>query len=772
MSATRKLWLGLAVLLTLSFGVLLWAGTEIFRTAPPMPEKVLSESGQVIYTRADMEQGRQVWQSMGGMQLGSIWGHGGYVAPDWSADWLHRESVSLLDLWARADGGMATYAQLPEEQQAALRARLKQVMRTNTYDAATGTITLPDDRALALSNVAAHYESLFGNDPATATLREAYAMKNDTVPDASHRRALTAFFWWTAWAAGTERPLEPGDAMVPSKTGVVGKQVTYTNNWPSEPLIDNTPAPAMWVWSSFSVLFLIAGIGLLGWWHARQAHEEPLQLPASDPLAAIRITPSMRATAKYFWVVLALFVVQILLGAITAHYQVEGQQAYGFALSDVLPYSITRTWHTQLAVLWIAVAWLGTGLYIAPAMSGHEPKFQRLGVNFLWTCLLLIVVGSFAGQWLAVMQKLGLEHNFWWGHQGWEYADMGRFWQWFLFVGLLLWLTLVGRALWPVLRGPATGTRSIVGLLFLSTVCIGLFFASALMWGEHTHISEVEYWRWWLVHLWVEGFFEVFATAVMALIFTRLGLIKDTVASVAVLFATIVFMSGGVLGTLHHLYFVGTPTAVVALGASFSALEVVPLAYIGFEAYHTYKLGKATPWMARYRWPIMFFIAVSFWNLVGAGLFGFLINPPLSLYFMQGLNLTPLHGHTALFGVYGMLGIALLLFALRGLRGQMVWDTRALQVSFWCLNIGLALMAVLTLLPLGTMQLLAAIEHGYAYARSAEFMQKPIVEMLVWMRVPGDTIFSVGALALCWFVLRLWIAPRRDPAFSGSAEHE
>lgn len=113
MSATRKLWLGLAVLLTLSFGVLLWAGTEIFRTAPPMPEKVLSESGQVIYTRADMEQGRQVWQSMGGMQLGSIWGHGGYVAPDWSADWLHRESVSLLDLWARADGGMATYAQLP-----------------------------------------------------------------------------------------------------------------------------------------------------------------------------------------------------------------------------------------------------------------------------------------------------------------------------------------------------------------------------------------------------------------------------------------------------------------------------------------------------------------------------------------------------------------------------------------------------------------------------------------------------------------------------------
>ncbi|WP_038216687.1 cbb3-type cytochrome c oxidase subunit I [Xenophilus azovorans] len=228
-------------------------------------------------------------------------------------------------------------------------------------------------------------------------------------------------------------------------------------------------------------------------------------------------------------------------------------------------------------------------------------------------------------------------------------------------------------------------------------------------------------------------------------------------------------MTGGVLGTLHHLYFVGSPTAVVALGASFSALEVVPLAYLGFEAYHTYRLGHSTPWMQRYRWPIYFFLAVSFWNLVGAGLFGFLINPPLSLYYMQGLNLTPLHGHTALFGVYGMLGIALVLFCVRGLRPQEAWNEKTLRLSFWALNIGLALMAVLTLLPLGTLQLLAAIEHGYWYARSAEFMQKPIVDLLVWMRVPGDVVFSIGALALAWFVLRLWVHPRsRQPVASGA----
>ena len=748
MSSTRKLWIWLFALLTVSFGVLLLVGRDISVKAPPMPEQVVTESGETIFTRADMERGRQVWQSMGGMQLGSIWGHGGYVAPDWSADWLHRESVALLDRWGAAGNG-AAYDRLTEEQQSGLQRRLEMEMRRNTYDPATGTITISDDRAAAIDTVADHYISLFGNDPETAVLRENYAMKNDTVPDRAHREAMTAFFWWTSWAAATERP---------------GLERTYTNNWPSEPLIGNGPHSSMFIWSAFSVTFLLAGIALLGWHHAvtHGRREREHDLPKSDPLRKIVITPSMKAVAKYFWVLLALFLVQILFGAMTAHYQVEGQLVYGYEAAEILPYSITRTWHTQLAVLWIAVAWLGTGLYIAPAISGYEPPFQRLGVNVLWTCLLIIVVGSFAGQWFAVMQTMGLENNFWFGHQGWEYADMGRFWQWFLFIGLIIWLVLVGRALRPALM-EKNESRSITGLLFLSTVAIGLFFGAALMWNEHTSLSMVEYWRWWLVHLWVEGFFEVFATAVVAFLFTRLGLIPVKLATVAVLFATIIFMAGGVLGTLHHLYFSGTSMAVMALGASFSALEVVPLAYIGFEAYEHWKLSSATPWMRRYKWPVMFFLAVSFWNLVGAGLFGFLINPPLSLYYMQGLNLTPLHGHTALFGVYGMLGIGLVLFCLRGMMPELVWDERILKASFWCFNIGLALMALLTLLPMGTLQLIAAIDQGYWYARSAEFMQQPIIELLVWMRVPGDTIFAIGSLLLTWFIASLWLRPRREP---------
>jgi len=755
MNSTRKLWVGLAALLIASFAVLLWVGSEVHRQAPPLPEKVVAEDGRVIFTRKDIETGRQVWQSIGGQQLGSIWGHGGYVAPDWGADWLHREAEAVLDIWARREAGAENYKALDEATQAAYAKRVQTLLRPNTYDAVDGTIVVDNDRAEAMATVAAHYESLFSADPATAELREAYAMRNDTVPDAEHRRELTAFYWWAAWASVTERP---------------GSDISYTANWPSDSLVGNTAPPSTFIWTVFSILFLIAGVALLGWHYAVNHGDEMAPvLPKTDPLAAIRITPSMRATAKYFWVVIALFLTQILLGAITAHYQVEGQQAYGFAISDVLPYSLTRTWHTQLAVLWIATAWLGMGLYIAPAISGHEPKFQRLGVNFLWVCLIVIVVGAFAGQWFAVMQKLGLKHNFWFGHQGWEYVDLGRFWQWFLFIGLVLWLTLVGRALWPAIKNGGE-SKSIVSLLFLSVVAIGLFYAAGLMWGEHTHLSMVEYWRWWVVHLWVEGFFEVFAVAVIAFLFTRLGMLQVKSATVAVLFATIVFMAGGVLGTLHHLYFAGTPTAVIALGASFSALEVVPLAYVGFEAYHNYRMGKATPWMAKYKWPILFFIAVSFWNLVGAGLFGFLINPPLSLYYMQGLNLTPTHGHTALFGVYGMLGIGLMLFCLRGLKPNVVWNEKLLKASFWALNLGLAGMAAFTLLPLGILQLSAALKHGYWYARSAEFMQQPIVDMLVWMRVPSDTLFSVGALALAWFVFRLWVAPKKVALPVGEAD--
>jgi nitric oxide reductase subunit B len=391
---------------------------------------------------------------------------------------------------------------------------------------------------------------------------------------------------------------------------------------------------------------------------------------------------------------------------------------------------------------------------MSPAVSGYEPRFQRAGVNFLFVSLVVIVAGTLFGTWYSTRQEMGLTASYWFGHQGLEYVDLGRFWQWFLLVGLFLWLGLMARAMWPAFKQPGDH-KNLLGLFLISSLAIAGFYGAGLMYGQQSHYAIIEYWRWWVVHLWVEGFFEVFATVVIAFLFTRMGLLKTGLATAAVLFSCTIFLLGGILGTFHHLYFTGTPTAVLALGAMFSALEVVPLVLIGFEAYENLTLARARQWVAAYKWPIYFFVAVAFWNLIGAGLFGFLINPPIALYYMQGLNTTAVHGHTALFGVYGMLGIGLMLFCLKGLTLHRRWKTGALKYAFWSMNVGLSLMVLISVLPVGLLQTVASVEHGMWYARSAEFLQNGLMDVLRWLRVIGDTVFAVGVFALGWFVLGL-----------------
>lgn len=737
----KNLWFWLGLVIISSFAVLGYFGYEIYVQAPPIPERVVSTSGQVLFSGQDIQTGQNVWQSIGGQEVGTVWGHGAYVAPDWSADFLHRELIFILDNWANAEEDKE-YAKLDPEKQAALKERLKLLIRKNTYNPTTKELTLEPVQVKAIEAVSKHYSALFTGDPSLTDLRNAYALQPKAITNPTSMHNLIAFFFWASWTCSTDRP---------------GAQITYTNNWPSESLIGNAPTGSIIVWSVFSFVFLLAGIGTLAWYFASQRTHESMQnhsIPEADPLLGLKPTPSMKATLKFFWVAGALFVAQVGLGALTAHYGVEGSGFYGIPLAHWLPYAVTRTWHTQLGIFWIATTWLATGLFVAPAVSGCEPKFQRAGVNFLFACLLLIVVGSMAGEWLGVQQKLGLDANFWFGHQGYEYVDLGRFWQIFLFVGLFVWLALMTRAIIPALKNPLEN-RSLLSLFLISSFAIAGFYGAGLMYGQHTNLAIAEYWRWWVVHLWVEGFFEVFATVVIAFLFTRMGLLPTGMATASVLFSTIIFLAGGIIGTLHHLYFAGTPTPVLAWGAAFSALEVVPLTLIGFEGYGNLTLSKARPWIRSYRWPIYFFVAVAFWNMVGAGLFGFLINAPIALYYMQGLNTTPVHGHTALFGVYGMLAIGLMLFCLKGLATRHVWKTGALNFAFWAINIGLALMVLISLLPVGLMQTWASVEYGLWYARSAEFMQTGLMNTLRWMRVIGDTIFALGVLSLGWFVLGL-----------------
>ncbi len=729
----KKLWLAFTAVIIISFAVLGWSGFEIYQQKPPIPEKVVTTAGQTIIPEGEIIEGQSVWRAMGGMELGSVWGHGSYVAPDWTADYLHRECVFILDEWANERFGTA-YDRIDPENQAALRERLKTLMKTNTFDGNSNTITLDPVRMRAFEYNFEHYLDIFINGDTRAAIR------TGTLTDTLKVRQLTSFFFWSSWAASTNR---------------IDGNKTYTSNWPHEPLIDNKPTSDAIIWTGFSIIMLLAGIGVMVWYHASQKQESIAEnVPKNDPLLNFEATPSQNAVIKYFWVVAGLFLVQMVMGVISAHYGVEGDGFYGIPIDQWLPYTVARTWHTQLGIFWIATAWLAAGLFIGPAVIGYDPPGQKLGVNLLFGALILVVAGSMIGEWLSVMGHLKGDAWFYFGHQGYEYVDLGRVWQIALLAGLMLWLWLVGRCIVKAIR-KGDEQKPLMTMFLISAAAIAGFYMAGLMWGKHTHLSIAEYWRWWVVHLWVEGFFEVFATVVIAFLFARLSLIRLKSANAAVIFSTTIFLTGGIIGTLHHLYFAGTPTVIMALGAIFSALEVVPLTIIGFEAWDNIKIARSAEWAQKYKWPIYFFVAVAFWNMVGAGLFGFMINPPIALYYMQGLNTTPVHAHTALFGVYGMLGLGLMLFCLRVLYIRKDWKDGIVKYAFWAINIGLTLMVVISLLPIGFLQTWASVEHGYWFARSSEFLYSDTITIFKWLRAPGDIVFALGITVLVLFIFGL-----------------
>ncbi|WP_428742905.1 nitric-oxide reductase large subunit [Tenacibaculum sp.] len=731
----RKIWTGFIAVVVLSFIALIWVGTEIYQTQPPIPETVkIKGNNEIIYTKKDIQDGQNVWESIGGMEVGSIWGHGSYVAPDWTADWIHKEAVYLLNYWAKKDFNI-DYETLDEENKAALKARLVKDIRTNTFNPKDESITISKERKEAIEANSIYYANIFSKG------HEKYAIPEGALTDTEKLSKLNAFLFWTSWAASTQRP---------------SQEYTYTSNWPHEPLINNTITPDSQIWSGFSIILLLLFIGILTYYYIRN-HEkgEAVTNPGTDPLLDLKLFRSQKAVLKYFLVISLLIVLQVVLGIITVHYTVEGQAFFGFNLSKLLPYSVSRTWHTQLAVFWIAATWLATGLFLAPIISGKEMKYQVFGINFLFIALLVIVLGSMLGEWLGVHQFLDLTTNFFFGHQGYEYMDLGRFWQIFLGIGLILWVVMVGRHVLYGIR-KKDDSKHLLSILLIAVVAIGMFFFSGLMYGENSSLPVINYWRWWLVHLWVEGFFEVFATVIIAYIFSRMKIISTKTAGKTAIASATIFLAGGIIGTLHHLYYSGTPVQAIALGATFSALEVVPLTLMGFEIRENWNLLKKNTWIQRYKWPIFFFIAVAFWNMVGAGVFGFLINPPIALYYIQGLNTTAVHAHTALFGVYGMLGMGFILICLR-LYSNISWNEKLVKNAFWFLNGGLILMVVLSLLPVGIIQAYTSITKGYSFARDPELLYNPTVQTLKWMRMVGDIVFSVGIVFFCWFVVKTTI---------------
>ncbi|MCT9933700.1 cbb3-type cytochrome c oxidase subunit I [Planotetraspora sp. A-T 1434] len=719
-----------AALLVAVFGFFVM-GLLAFRTYtshPPVPRLVVSDSGRELYTGSDVAQGQKIFLANGLMQYGSVLGHGGYLGPDYTADYLRRAATAALRAYGSSDQA---------------RQRIRREFRANRYDPRSGVLRFTGAQADAFAALTEHYRVYFG-DPRTDK-----GLRPRAITDPRLVHQLTAFFSWTAWIASAERP---------------GKDYSYTNNWPAEPLVGNGPTAGNVVWSVVSLIALLVGIGALfgavgRWgtylgWKGRQS--EAISFRSPDQ---VRLTPAQRVTAFFFLVVALLFLAQVLLGGATEHYRADLSGFFGIDIARVLPFNLARTWHLQLSLFWVVAAFLAAGIFLAPLIAGREPRGQKALAWTLLSALSVVAAGSLTAEGLSIHGFIR-PGNFW-GSQQFEWLDLPRLWQILLVAGLLLWILMM----WRVLRGSLSGESrgNMPWLFFLAGLAIPVMYAVGLLATPGDTFTVTDFWRFWVVHLWVEDFLELFTTVMVAYMFVQLGVVREKVALVVIYLDIILYSAGGVIGTMHHLYFSGEPAEHLALGAFFSALEVVPLTFLTVEAWSFLQLGARQHLESRtpfpHRWAVMFLVAVGFWNFLGAGVFGFLINLPIVSYYEIGTGLTANHAHGSMMGVYGMLAVALGLFALRYLIPAHRWPEKWAKVSFWCLNIGLAWMCFATLLPLGLLQLYESVASGYFEARSLAFVAGVRTNtVLEWLRLPGDLVFIIGGvLPFCWIA---WLGVR------------
>jgi len=728
-----------AVIVTfaLGFAVLVLLTFTAYQNAPPVPDRVVDAAGAVVFTGRDVRSGQEVFLEYGLMDNGTIWGHGGYLGPDFSAAVLHDWALALAQQEARARYSM-DYAALSGTERAVTDAEVAHLLKANRYDSRTGELTvLPAGKETFQAEIGRWKQYL--QDP-----RGNGGLPANLITDPQELHDLTAFFTWAAWASVAERP---------------GAGHSYTNNFPYDTLAGNYPASAALLWTAISFIFLLGGTALvllafgkfdyLGW------HGTPVAQ------AAWILSGSQKAVLKYMAVAAIVLFGQTVFGAGIAHYRADPGTFYGVDLSKFLPSNLLRTWHLQSAIFWIATSFVAGALFVAELLGRTSPPGQRLGIHVLFGAVAAVVVGSMLGEWAGLLQWLPRSW-FWFGDQGWEYLEIGRFWQVLLAIGLLFWFFLIWRAVAPARRDPQR--RGFANFFLIAAFAIPLFYLPALFFGSQTNYTIVDAWRFWIIHLWVEGFFEFFVTVIVAVVFYEMGLVQRLTALRTIYLDAILYFGGGLIGTGHHWYWTGQTELNMALSATFSALEVVPLTLITLDAWDFVRVTRGRQAVVdRHRWTFYFLMAVGFWNFVGAGVFGFLINTPIVSYYEVGTMLTPNHGHAAMMGVFGMLGAGLMVFVLRETVAEEVWPrlSRLVRVAFWGLNIGLAMMVVFSLFPGGLMQVVDVIHHGYWHARGLPYTGSPLARTLEWLRMPGDLVFMFGgalplALAMTIGYLSLW----------------
>ena len=737
----------LITVILVSFTVLLCGGYWIFKEQAPRPLEVTNQKGDVLFTKATIMGGQAVWQKYGLMDYGTVLGHGSYMGPDYTAESLKIYTEGMQDFKANEQYGKK-FSNLSVDEKSSIKNAVIKEMRKNRYDSSKESLKLTDAQAFGLERVRAYYKNIFTKGDhwglKANLIKDSDMPKNDRayVAKGDQIKQISDFFFWTAWLSSTVRP---------------GDKITYTNNWPYyEDAGNHLSFSAVW-WSGASVTIFVLMVGIILFvfyryqFSMQEAYKEG-NFPKID-LRKIPVTNSQVKSGKYFVIVSILFFVQCMFGALLAHYYIEPDSFFGIKwIHDILPFNISKGYHLQLAIFWIATAWLGMGIYVAPLVGGYEPKKQGLLVDILFWALVVLVGGSMVGEWLGANGYLGNEW-FLLGHAGWEYIELGRLWQLILIVGMLIWLFIVYRGIKAGLK-KETDKGGLIHLLFYSAIAVPAFYIFALFINPDTSFTFADYWRWWIIHLWVEAIFEVFAVVVIGFLLVQVGLVTKKSTVRQLYFQLILLLGSGVIGIGHHYYYNGSAEVWLALGAVFSALEVIPLTLLILEAYEQYKMMRSGGVDFPYKASFWFLISVAIWNLVGAGVLGFLINLPAVSYFEHGQFLTPTHGHASMMGVYGMFAIALLLYSLRNIVKPEVWKDKWLKVSCILLNIGLAGMVFFSLLPVGFIQIKKAFYHGYAASRSSSFLKDELVKTLLTWRAVPDTIFLIGVVILMVFCVK------------------
>jgi len=733
----KKWWIPLTFIFVISITGVGIIGFETYYEAPPIPTFV-NEAGEPVFGTADILEGQAVFQRSALMDYGSMFGDGANRGPDFTAQALHQITVYLNEYYGNEPG-------LSKLEFLAVKELVKRELKENQYKKTTNTVSLTNAQEYAYARLIEFYKGYFHSGQ--------QSLKSDYFASSEDIKKISAFFYWGAWVCSTERP---------------GKHYSYTHNWPYDPEAGNTPETPVIFWTIIGSLGLVIGLGIVLFYHGRlEKLSDRTFLDKSSPLMTQKgvekfmPTNAQRATYKFFYAAILIFLFQVLAGVLTVHDFVNFTVFFGYDVRDLFPITISRGWHVQLSLLWISACWIGASLFVTPFMC-KEPTNHKTYINTIFWLTFVLVAGSIVGIYIGPM---GLtEHWYWLGNQGWEYVEPGKVWQGLLFIIFLLWAVTLYRALKPVLS--LKQPWALPNWLVYTTFSILILLISGFIATPKTNFVIADFWRWCVIHMWAEAFFEVFTTVLVGYFMVLMGLVSRESATRVIYLATLLFLGSGLLGISHNFYWNAKPVATMALGSVFSTLQVIPLILLTLEAWRFHKLPKLAETSLsknngnanRFGMTdvFLFLIGVNFWNFFGAGVMGFIINLPLANYYEHGTYLTVNHGHAALMGVYGNLSIAAVLFCCKLLTKQTVWRTNLVKLSFWSINLGLMLMVMLDLFPAGILQFEAVVDHGLWYARSGEFIDSSIFQTLTWLRIIGGAIFTLGGvLPLVFIVLKV-----------------